>query len=668
MPKKILLADDSVTIQKVVELTFVDGDYEVTSVSNGKLAVQKLQEDRPDILLCDVIMPEMNGYDVAAFVKRNPAYAAIPVILLTGTFEPFDEEKARASGADLTITKPFDSKMLVEKVEELIRKRMLFAPEAGAGPVQVFHSRQEFTMEEPPAEEPAAVSPAAPQAAEAPFTSGEPEFAMPPEPELPILEDTATSSGTGAPPPATTVFQPLEPPAAGPSEVATASPPPPAPEMPSAPSEPFEGLDLGPITEEPVSEAALEQVVPPPEPSVDLGPPLPAAEAGEATPEPKEEVAASLPPFVEEPFEAELETVAPIAEQAPAAPDVSAAAEQETVEIVHALTEQQEMVSEAHDLLDHKTDFLEAPAGEAAPAPSPEEAFAPPPEPVTGAYPELSEAPAGETLTPEAPLFEAAEEAVVPPPEPEEEKESLAAAGTFPVIREEAAPAPALEGSIRSAVETLVPGLVARGLNEMLPETLRGALAEAVPAAVGGALREILPSAARQAVEEALPALLERSLAEVLPSRAASAAAEAAEVEVRRRLSEEIPFAARRAAEESVGPAVQEAAERLVAPAVAREAEARTPEAVSTAVSALVPQVLRQTLEAQAPALVREALEESLPALVREEVGRSLPPLAAEEVKAQVDKIVREVAWEVIPELAESLIRRRIQELEAEAG
>ncbi|MEJ2367072.1 MAG: response regulator [Acidobacteriota bacterium] len=85
MPKKILLADDSVTIQKVVELTFAEGDYEVISVSNGRAAIDKLKEMRPDILLCDIIMPEVSGYEVASFVKKDPAYKGIPVILLTGT-------------------------------------------------------------------------------------------------------------------------------------------------------------------------------------------------------------------------------------------------------------------------------------------------------------------------------------------------------------------------------------------------------------------------------------------------------------------------------------------------------------------------------------------------------------------------------------------------------
>jgi CheY-like chemotaxis protein len=120
MPKKILLADDSITIQKVVELTFSEGDYQVFSVGNGSQALRKIHEVRPDIALLDVIMPEANGYEVCEKVKRNPETSWIPVLLLTGTFEPFDRKRADAAGANGHLTKPFESQMLISKVEELI--------------------------------------------------------------------------------------------------------------------------------------------------------------------------------------------------------------------------------------------------------------------------------------------------------------------------------------------------------------------------------------------------------------------------------------------------------------------------------------------------------------------------------------------------------------------
>src|SRR6202022_4928348 len=99
MATKILLAADSLTIQKVVELTFSDSDYDLVCVSNGQKALDRVRDDRPDSILADVVMPEKNGYEVCEAIKGNPATARIPVVLLSGTFEPFDRERAEGFGA-----------------------------------------------------------------------------------------------------------------------------------------------------------------------------------------------------------------------------------------------------------------------------------------------------------------------------------------------------------------------------------------------------------------------------------------------------------------------------------------------------------------------------------------------------------------------------------------
>ena len=123
--KTILLADDSITIQKVVELTFSDGDYRVFCVSNGAQALRKVAEVKPDVVLLDVIMPEKNGYEVCEALKADPATAHVPVLLLVGTFEPFDARRAEAAGASGHLTKPFESHALVARVEELMTARVL---------------------------------------------------------------------------------------------------------------------------------------------------------------------------------------------------------------------------------------------------------------------------------------------------------------------------------------------------------------------------------------------------------------------------------------------------------------------------------------------------------------------------------------------------------------
>jgi CheY-like chemotaxis protein len=134
MPHKLLLADDSVTIQRVIELTFSDEDVQVIAVGNGQAAIDRLQSEQPDIVLADVGMPQRNGYEVAAFIKGNPATAHIPVILLTGAFEPIDEARARSVGCDGVLVKPFEPQIVISRVKDLLAGRQ---PSGmwGSGPV-----------------------------------------------------------------------------------------------------------------------------------------------------------------------------------------------------------------------------------------------------------------------------------------------------------------------------------------------------------------------------------------------------------------------------------------------------------------------------------------------------------------------------------------------------
>jgi len=137
MAKKILLADDSLTIQKVVELTFSDSDYELFAVSNGQKALDRIREFRPDLILADAVMPEKNGYEVCEAIKSDPATAKIPVILLSGTFEPFDRERAERIGADAIVSKPFDSQQLLAQVDALL-DRMPASPSYSAAAAEPF--------------------------------------------------------------------------------------------------------------------------------------------------------------------------------------------------------------------------------------------------------------------------------------------------------------------------------------------------------------------------------------------------------------------------------------------------------------------------------------------------------------------------------------------------
>ena len=122
MGHRILLADDSLTIQKVVELTFSETEFELMAVGSGDRAVEALDSFRPDIVLADVVMPGLNGYDVCDAVKRRVDGALIPVVLLTGTFEPFDRARAERVRCDSIVTKPFDSHALSTLVQDLVAK------------------------------------------------------------------------------------------------------------------------------------------------------------------------------------------------------------------------------------------------------------------------------------------------------------------------------------------------------------------------------------------------------------------------------------------------------------------------------------------------------------------------------------------------------------------
>ena len=121
--RKLLLADDSATIQKVIDLTFADEGVRVVAVGNGQDAIDQLLELEPDIVLADVFMPSPNGYEVCRYVKTHEKLKHIPVVLLVGSFEPFDEAEARRVGADDILTKPFQSiRRLIDRVGALVTK------------------------------------------------------------------------------------------------------------------------------------------------------------------------------------------------------------------------------------------------------------------------------------------------------------------------------------------------------------------------------------------------------------------------------------------------------------------------------------------------------------------------------------------------------------------
>lgn len=137
--RKLLLADDSITIQKVVSLTFSDEGMDVLAVGTGDRALTELEETGPpDIVLADVHMPGLNGYELCERIKQDARWRHVPVILLAGAFEPFDEAEARRVGADEVLSKPFQSiRDLIGKVGSLLGGK----PEAGREDSKASHEQ-----------------------------------------------------------------------------------------------------------------------------------------------------------------------------------------------------------------------------------------------------------------------------------------------------------------------------------------------------------------------------------------------------------------------------------------------------------------------------------------------------------------------------------------------
>ena len=119
---KLLLADDSITVQRIVELTFAGQGVQVVTVGDGQQAIARIPQELPDIVIADIGMAKASGYEVAAFMKGQPQLAHIPVLLMAGAFDPVDQQRAEQVGADGIIVKPFEPYHVVSRVRELLER------------------------------------------------------------------------------------------------------------------------------------------------------------------------------------------------------------------------------------------------------------------------------------------------------------------------------------------------------------------------------------------------------------------------------------------------------------------------------------------------------------------------------------------------------------------
>ena len=120
MTIRILVADDSITIQKIVAMAFENEDAEVEGIGDGQEAFDKVPDFKPDIVLADVDMPGLDGFELCQKIKGNSELANIKVLLLASDFEDFDEGRFKESQAENYISKPFKSDYIVQMVTQVM--------------------------------------------------------------------------------------------------------------------------------------------------------------------------------------------------------------------------------------------------------------------------------------------------------------------------------------------------------------------------------------------------------------------------------------------------------------------------------------------------------------------------------------------------------------------
>ncbi len=120
---RILLADDSSQALRLGEQILSAQGLEVVSVTDGAVAMRRLSDVNPDLLITDVFLPSKNGFELARFMKAEPAYQDIPIVFAAAPSETFDEQDASNAGADAILRKPFEASSLLDTVQTLIEKR-----------------------------------------------------------------------------------------------------------------------------------------------------------------------------------------------------------------------------------------------------------------------------------------------------------------------------------------------------------------------------------------------------------------------------------------------------------------------------------------------------------------------------------------------------------------
>lgn len=131
MPKKILAVDDEKNILRLVEANLQREGYDVVTAGNGVEALQRVEEERPDLVVLDVTMPEMDGFEVLQALRAKPETRELPVIMLTAKAQESDVLQGWQSGVDMYLTKPFVPNQLILFVKRIFEAQSKDSSEEG---------------------------------------------------------------------------------------------------------------------------------------------------------------------------------------------------------------------------------------------------------------------------------------------------------------------------------------------------------------------------------------------------------------------------------------------------------------------------------------------------------------------------------------------------------
>lgn len=120
MKKRILLVDDEKDFAETVAFQLEELGYDIIVAGDGEEGLDKARQEKPDLIILDLMLPKINGFDVCRKLKTDKKYSDIPIIMLTAKFQPVDIKFGKAMGADFYITKPFEHDILAKKIHELL--------------------------------------------------------------------------------------------------------------------------------------------------------------------------------------------------------------------------------------------------------------------------------------------------------------------------------------------------------------------------------------------------------------------------------------------------------------------------------------------------------------------------------------------------------------------